>query len=72
MRTSFAALSTLVLASTLAGTLALRAQEGDQAAEEEEAAAPVTAIGKRPRTMGKDKAGIEAYLKHRLAVMKKT
>lgn len=64
----------LALAATLSGVIYLRAQESaDRAAdaEEEEAATPPPKKGaKKPGHMGKDKAGIESYLKHRLAVIK--
>ncbi|MBI4424856.1 MAG: hypothetical protein HY554_14080 [Elusimicrobia bacterium] len=62
----------LALVAALAGNGRLLAQEADLAAEEEEAApAPApAAAAKKPRTMGRDKSGIEAYLKHRLSAMK--
>lgn len=66
----------LALAATLSGVIYLRAQEtadpaADAEAEEEATPAPAKgAAGKKPGNMGKDKAGIEGYLKHRLAAIK--
>ena len=63
-----------LLAAALSAEIALRAQESPDASgdEAEAAAAPPersARSGRGPATMGRDKAGIEAYLTHRLAVI---
>ena len=74
MKKRLFSLMSLALATTLSGVIYLRAQESaDPAAdaeEQEEATPPPTKGTKKAGTMGKDKAGIEGYLKHRLAAIK--
>ena len=75
-----AAILAAVFAAAIGAEVALRAQEPalDTSADEAEAGAEAPAAKgtaparKAAATMGKDKAGIEAYLRHRLAVIKST
>ncbi|MBI4348664.1 MAG: hypothetical protein HY553_17635 [Elusimicrobia bacterium] len=70
----FLSRSSLALVTLLGVTSLLRSQENaDPAADaeaEEEATPPPAKASKKPSHMGKDKAGIESYLKHRLATIK--
>lgn len=74
MEKRFLSFMSLALVASLGVASLLRSQEtADPAADaeaEEEATPPPTKAGKKPGHMGKDKAGIESYLKHRLSTIK--